>query len=98
MACRAARQRVRLSFVLTRPCQDSTHCPTGQVCNELWDSTTLPNSTSVMPGAVKFTVPTIVDGYIFVAGGAPGYFGMTSTACPPPPPTSPCGGQLTILH
>ena len=82
---------------------DSIHCPAGQVCNELWDSTTLLNSATVMPGAVKFTVPTIVDGYIFVAGGVPGYFTTGLTACPPPPPnngvpTSLCAGQLTILH
>jgi len=48
-----------------------------------------------MPGAVKFTVPTIVDGYIIVAGGAPNYFG-TGSACDPINFPS-CAGQLTIL-
>ena len=44
---------------------------------------------TLMPGAVKFTVPTVVDGYVFVAEGAPGYFGSSSTACPPPPAIHP---------
>jgi len=71
----------------------------GYIC-ELWDSNGLSAS---MPGAVKFTVPTIVDGYILVGGGSPSYFGPNSTACPAPPPnngvpTSQCAGQLTILH
>jgi hypothetical protein len=76
---------------------------TGQppVCTELWDSTQLTNSATFMPGAVKFTVPTIVDGYILVAGGVPGYFTKNLTACPPPPangpPTQQCEGQLTII-
>ena len=68
-----------------------------QVC-ELWDSTQLTGNATLMPGAVKFTVPTIVDGYILVAGGVPSYFAQ-GTACPPPtdPPTQLCDGQLTIL-
>jgi len=79
---------------------DSTHCPAG-VCNELWDSTQLTGYTTLMPGAVKFTVPTIVDGYILVGGGSPSYFKLHSPTCPPPPPSGPptqlCDGQLTIL-
>ena len=76
--------------------------PTGQTVTELWDSTELSGNATLMPGAVKFTVPTIVDGYILIGGGSPGYFGTNSTACPPPPanngvPTQPCDGQLTLL-
>jgi hypothetical protein len=75
----------------------AAHC-NGYIC-ELWDSTQLRNNATVMPGAVKFTVPTIVGGYILIGGGSPGYFGASSTACPPPtnPPFT-CAGQLTILH
>ena len=76
--------------------------PTGQTVTELWDSKKLTNNATLMPGAVKFTVPTVVDGYILIGGGSPGYFGTSSTLCPPPPPnngvpTQPCDGQLTIL-
>jgi hypothetical protein len=64
----------------------------------LWNSTTALSSS--MPGAVKFTMPTVVDGYIFVGGGSPGYFSSTSTTCPAPGTSPPyfCAGQLTILH
>jgi hypothetical protein len=70
-------------------------CNGGRVC-ELWDSTMLTNSSTVMPGAVKFTVPTIVDGYMIIAGGAPGYFGTGSSCDPVNFPA--CAGQVTILH
>jgi hypothetical protein len=64
---------------------------------EIWDSTTdLPNYKTVMPGAVKFTVPTVVDGYVLIGGGSPGYFGTTACPAPTTPPFS-CAGQLTIL-
>jgi len=70
--------------------------PSGQV-TELWDSNQLSSYTTVMPGAVKFSVPTVADGYIFVAGGTPSYFGTTSCPAPTSLPFS-CAGQLTILH
>jgi hypothetical protein len=70
--------------------------PAGQTVTKLWDSTELTGNATLMPGAVKFTVPTIVDGYILIGGGSPNYF--DSTSCPPPttPPFT-CAGQLTIL-
>jgi hypothetical protein len=75
---------------------DASHC-TGQppVCAELWDSTELPSYSTLMPGAVKFTMPTVVDGYILVAGGVPSYFGKGSACDPVNFPS--CAGQLTIL-
>jgi hypothetical protein len=65
----------------------------GYVC-ELWD--TNQSLSTFMPGAVKFTVPTVVDGYILVGGGAPSYF-ATGGPCDPVNFPS-CAGQLTILH
>jgi len=38
---------------------------------ELWESDTL--SSNYGPGAVKFSVPTIANGLVFVGGGASGY-------------------------
>jgi len=70
-------------------------CNGGRVC-ELWDSSMITNSSTIMPAAVKFTVPTIVDGYVIIAGGAPGYFGAGSTCDPVNFPS--CEGQVTILH
>jgi hypothetical protein len=61
----------------------------------LWDSSSLNSS---MPGAVKFAMPTIADGRIFIAGGVPGYFGIPSPAQCPSGTTLTCGGQLTILY
>jgi hypothetical protein len=84
----------------TPQCDDDT-----SVC-ELWDSNELQNASTVMPGAVKFTVPTIVDGYILIGGGTPNYFATRSSteqrcqvvsACDPANFPS-CAGQLTILH
>lgn len=62
---------------------------------ELWDTHTAGFDSS-MPGAVKFMLPTAADGYVFVAGGVPSYFGTTSCPAPSTPPFS-CAGQLTIL-
>jgi hypothetical protein len=61
----------------------------------LWDSSQLPNSSNVMPGAVPFVMPTIADGYIFIAGGVPQYFGTPTCTSST---TFKCDGQLTILH
>ncbi len=63
----------------------------------LWDSTLLPNSTTVMPGSVKFVVPTIAGGRIYIAGGVPNYFGVGTKGCASGT-KSKCAGQLTILH
>lgn len=38
---------------------------------EIWESSTLTSNTG--PGAVKFVVPTIANGLVFVAGGVPAY-------------------------
>ena len=63
----------------------------------LWDSSQLPHQETAMPGAVKFVMPTIADGRIFIAGGVPNYFGTTTKSCPAGT-KSKCAGQLTILH
>lgn len=62
------------------------------------NSSTSATSTT-MPGAVKFTLPTVVDGRVIIGGGAPGYT-PTSSTCPAPWQTGgtfQCG-QLTILQ
>ena len=50
---------------------------------ELWESSSI--STNFGPGAVKFTVPTVANGFVFVAGGvsgyAPGLPGSTGVNC-----------------
>jgi len=52
-----------------------------------------------MPGAVKFVMPTIADGYIFVAGGEgyPNWYFGSAGQCQAGTTLS-CAGQLTILH
>jgi hypothetical protein len=67
---------------------------TGSLGSELWDTSAYNNSTPGNPGAVKFTVPTIVEGKIFLGGGAQGYQPGTSN-CPTPSSTvqpTACGG------
>jgi hypothetical protein len=41
------------------------------VLEELWSSNLSQSNSG--PGAVKFTVPTVANGLVFVAGGVPGY-------------------------
>lgn len=74
-----------------------TAVPSGGKISYLWDSSKLPNPTTAMPGAVKFVMPTVSDGYVFIAGGVPAYFGTGTTGCPSGT-TFTCQGQLTILH
>jgi hypothetical protein len=63
----------------------------------LWDSSLLAHSDTAMPGAVKFVMPTIADGHIFIAGGVPNYFGIGTKGCAAGTKAK-CAGQLTILH
>jgi len=61
---------------------------------ELWDTSAYDKTIPGSPGAVKFVVPTIVDGKIFLAGGAQGYQPGSSN-CPVPSVTvqpTACGG------
>lgn len=53
----------------------------------LWDTSAYNSTVPGNPGAVKFVVPTIADGKIFVAGGQPGYQPTTAN-CPAPSATS----------
>jgi hypothetical protein len=66
----------------------------GALGPELWDTSAYNNSAPGNPGAVKFTVPTIIEGKILLGGGAQGYMPGSSN-CPAPSvtiqPTS-CGG------
>jgi Abnormal spindle-like microcephaly-assoc'd, ASPM-SPD-2-Hydin len=70
---------------------------------ELWESSVGTNNAG--PGAVKWTVPTIAGGLVFVPGGAPGYApgpaggtGVNCTAAALADSTTPaiCGGMLSI--
>jgi hypothetical protein len=45
--------------------------PTTNSLIELWQSDSSPSNFG--PGAVKFSVPTIANGLVFVSGGVPGY-------------------------
>ena len=55
----------------------------GSLGAQLWDSSAYNTSVPGNPGAVKFMIPTVADGKIFVAGGAQGYQ-PTSANCPTP--------------
>jgi hypothetical protein len=71
-----------------------SHATTGGLGAELWDTSAYASSNPGNPGSVKFIAPTIVDGKIFIGGGAQGYAPATAN-CPTPTttiqPTS-CGG------
>lgn len=66
----------------------------GTLGSVLWDTSAYDTTVPGNPGAVKFMAPTIVDGKVFIAGGAQGYQ-PTSSNCPTPnvniQPTA-CGG------
>ena len=68
--------------------------PSTALGTELWDSSAYSSTNPGNPGAVKFTVPTIADGQIFLGGGAQGYL-PGGTNCPVPTTTvqpTACGG------
>jgi hypothetical protein len=50
---------------------DAVPNATTHVLKEVWESSQTPGNNG--PGAVKFTVPTVAGGLVFVPGGAPGY-------------------------
>jgi len=71
------------------------------VLKELWES----SGSNAGPGAVKWTVPTVAGGLVFVGGGTAGYApgppgepGVNCTAAALANTTTPtvCGGQLSI--
>jgi len=59
----------------------------GSLGAELWDTSAYSNTVPGNPGGVKFVVPTIVEGQIFVAGGGQGYQPNTAN-CPTPSVTT----------
>ena len=68
---------------------------------ELWQA----SGTNVGPGAVKYTIPTVAGGLVFVGGGTSGYApgppggtGVNCTASALANSTTPtvCGGQLAV--
>jgi hypothetical protein len=71
------------------------------IMQELWES----SGASAGPGAVKFTVPTVAGGLVFLGGGTSGYApgpaggsGVNCTAAALANTTTPtvCGGKLSI--
>ena len=81
---------------------DAVPSATTNVLKEVWDSST--SAGNAGPGAVRFTVPTVAGGLVFVAGGAPGYApgpvggtGVNCTAAALATSTTPtCGGLLEV--
>jgi hypothetical protein len=68
--------------------------PSGALGKELWNSSDYSTTKPGNPGSVKFVTPIVVDGKIFVGGGAQGY-DPGSDNCPVPSPTlqpTACGG------
>ncbi|HUO17854.1 MAG TPA: hypothetical protein VMX38_22955 [Verrucomicrobiae bacterium] len=63
-----------------------TEMGAGGLGTELWDTSVFNSTLPGNPGAVKFIVPTIADGKIFVGGGAQGYL-PDSANCPTPTAT-----------
>jgi hypothetical protein len=72
----------------------------GGSLNELWASNV--SSSYTGPGAVKFAVPTVANGMVFVTGGnnnpyyEPGPFGGTNVNCSPAAPGGTCTGLLSV--
>ena len=76
---------------------------TPPILKELWESSVSASNTG--PGSVKFTVPTVAGGLVFVPGGTPGYApgpaggtGVNCTAAALANTQTPtvCGGLLSI--
>jgi len=77
--------------------------PSAPVLSKLWESSS--SSLNTGPGAVKFTVPTVAGGLVFVPGGTPGYApglpggtGVNCTAAALVTTQTPtvCGGMLSV--
>jgi hypothetical protein len=56
------------------------------------------STSTTMPGAVHFAVPTVVEGKILIGGGSPGYIPNTGNCQAPWIGTTFQCGQLTILQ
>jgi hypothetical protein len=72
----------------------------GSLGTSLWTTTSYDATNPGSPGAVKFVVPTIADGQIFLAGGAQNYAPDSSPNCikPAPGTNNPTGcGAITMF-
>jgi len=72
----------------------SSRNPSQALGTELWDSSAYNSTNPGNPGSVKFVVPTIADGQVFLGGGAQGYV-PGGANCPVPSTTTQptaCGG------